>query len=51
MMVYPAEGTDAAISLDKFPNVKAWVERCKATESWKRAEAKGGPASLEAFIK
>ena len=50
MMIFPIEGLESGLSYDKFPHVQAWVERVKARPAYQRAEAKGGPTDLGAFV-
>ena len=48
MLSFVAETAGAMkIGLDAFPNVRAWLQRCRARPAYKRAAERGGEAALD----
>jgi len=45
-LMFVAEAADARDLLKDYPNLKAFLDRCKARPAFKRAVDKGGPFSL-----
>jgi glutathione S-transferase len=50
MMIFPVEGLESGLGYDNYPNIQKWVDLVKARPAYQRAEAKGGPTNLKAFI-
>jgi glutathione S-transferase len=48
MLSFAAETAGALkVGLDTFPNVRAWLQRCRARPAYKRAAERGGEAALD----
>ncbi|WP_115717236.1 glutathione S-transferase [Gallaecimonas mangrovi] len=47
-MSFPLEAASNRLDLKHYPNIAAFIERCRKLEQYQNAEKKGGPVVLEA---